>query len=166
MINSKGGKMYKCLKCGNTEKFYGIAKEQGNALIFQNYGEFKGCDGSSVLEEALDTLRKNHARQKQAVGVSESYPNAICIDTGPFQVSDPDISGKIPEKGDIFESGDDPVVAGTDPASAIRGNLWAIQNDDRGQEVNWAYITSDKSWKGFHEIRSCAACRSTNIVNI
>lgn len=166
MINSKGGKMYKCLKCGNTEKFYGIAKERGNALIFQNCGEFKSCDGSIVLEEALNTLRKNHARQKQAVGVSESYPNAICINTGPFQVSDPDISGKISEKGDIFKSGDDPGVAGTDPASVIRGNLWAIQNDDRGQDVNWAYITSDKSWKGFHEIRSCAACHSTNIINI
>jgi len=158
--------MYKCLECGNTEKFYGIAKEQGNALIFQNHGEFKGCDGSSVLEEALNTLRKNHARQKQAVGVSESYPNAICIDTSPFQVSDPGISGKIPEKGAIFESSDDPGVAGADPASVIRGNLWAIQNDDKGQEVNWAYITSDNSWKGFHEVRSCAACHSTNIVNI
>ncbi len=166
MINSKGGKMYKCLKCGNTEKFYGIAKERGNALIFQNCGEFKGSDGSIVLEEALNTLRKIHDSPKQAVGVLESYPNTICIGTGPFQVSDPDISGKISEKGDIFKSGDDPGVAGTDPASVIRGNLWAIQNDDRGQDVNWAYITSDKSWKGFHEIRSCAACHSTNIINI
>ena len=158
--------MYKCLECGNKEKFYGIAKERGNALIFQNCGEFKGCDGSSVLEEALNTLRNNHIRQKQAVGVSESYPNAVCIDTGPCQVSDPGISGKIPENSDIIEPGDDTGVSGTDPAAVIRGNLWAIQNDDKGQEVNWAYITSDKSWKGFHEVRSCAACHSTNIVNI
>ena len=158
--------MYKCLECGNTEKFYGIAKERGNALIFQNCGEFKGCDGGSVLEEALNTLRKNHVRQKQAVGVSESYPDAVCIDTGPCQVSDPDILGKIPEKGDILESVDDPETSAADPAAVIRGNLWAIQNDDKGQEVNWAYIISDKSWKGFHEVRSCAACHSTNIANI
>ena len=158
--------MYKCLECGNTEKFYGIAKERGNALIFQNCGEFKGCDGGSVLEEALNTLRKNHVRQKQAVGVPESYPDAVCIDTGPCQVSDPDILGKIPEKGDILESVDDPETSAVDPAAVIRGNLWAIQNDDKGQEVNWAYIISDKSWKGFHEVRSCAACHSTNIANI
>ena len=158
--------MYKCLECGNTEKFYGIAKERGNALIFQNCGEFKGCDGSSVMEEALNTLRNNHARQKQALTLSESYPNAVCIDTGPCQVSDPDISGKIPENGDIIEPGYGPGGSGAETTAIIRGNLWAIQNDDKGQEVNWAYITSDKSWKGFHEIRSCAACHSNNIVNI
>ena len=28
--------MYKCLDCGNEDKFYGVVKEQGNALIFQN----------------------------------------------------------------------------------------------------------------------------------
>ncbi len=158
--------MYKCLECGNTEKFYGIAKEQGNALIFQNRGEYKGCDGSSVLEEALDTLRKNHARQKQAAGASKSYPNAVCIDTGPCQVNDPDMSGKISGDGGILNSCDDQEASGPDPAAVIRGNLWAIQNNDKGQEVSWAYIISDKSWKGFHEVRSCAACHSTNIVNI
>ena len=158
--------MYKCLECSNTEKFYGIAKERGNALIFQNCGEFKGCDGSSVLEEALDALRKSHDRQKQTVGVSESYPNAVCIDTGPGQVSDPDPLCKISGKKDILESVDDPMAAGADPAEVIRGNLWSIQNDDKGEQVNWAYIISDKSWKGFHEVRSCVACKSTNIVNI
>ena len=159
--------MYKCLECGNTEKFYGIAKERGNALIFQNCGEFKGCDGSSVLEEALNTLRKNHIRQKQSAGIAGNYPNAVCINTGPCQVSDPDISGRIPPEGaGILESCDDPDTSGADPAAVVRGNLWAIQNDDKGQEVNWAYITSDRSWKGFHEVRSCAACHSTNIVNI
>jgi hypothetical protein len=173
--------MYKCLECGNTEKFYGIAKERGNALIFQNCGEFKGCDGGSVLEEALNTLRKNHVRQKQAVGVPESYPNAVCIDTGPCQVSDPgpntvpdqisdmDTLTEISDRKNIPGSGNDHSKASTDcadPAAVIRGNLWAIQNDDKGQEVNWAYIISDKSWKGFHEVRSCAACHSTNIANI
>ncbi len=159
--------MYKCLECGNTEKFYGIAKERGNALIFQNCGEFKGCDGSSVLEEALNTLRKNHIRQKQSAGISGNYPpNAVCIDTASCQVSDPDISGKIPEGGGILDSCDDPETSCGGPAAVIRGNLWAIQNDDKGEEVNWAYITSDKSWKGFHEVRSCAACHSTNIVNL
>ena len=28
--------MYKCLDCGNEDKFYGVVKEQGNALIYQN----------------------------------------------------------------------------------------------------------------------------------
>jgi hypothetical protein len=158
--------MYKCLECGNTEKFYGIAKERGNALIFQNCGEFKGSDGSNVLEEALDLLRKSHNSQKQIVGVSESYPNAVCIDAKPGQESDPDPACKISGKKDILESVDDSMAADTDPAEVIRGNLWSIQNDDKGEEVNWAYITSDKSWKGFHEVRSCAACKSTNIVNV
>ena len=158
--------MYKCLNCGNTDKFYGIAKEQGNALIFQNCGEFKGCNGSGVLEEALNALRKNHDRQKQAVDVSENYRNAVCIDTGPCRISDLDALDKISEEDDILESGDDPAATGGDPASVIRGNLWAIQNDNQGEEVTWAYITSDKSWKGFHEVRSCAACHSTNITNI
>ena len=173
--------MYKCLECGNTEKFYGIAKERGNALIFQNCGEFKGNDGSSVLEEALNSLRKNHDRQKQAVGVSESCPNAVCIDAGAGQISDPgpniepdeisdmDALTKISNRKNIPCAGNDHREAGTnsiDPAAVIRGNLWAIQNGDKGEEVNWAYIISDKSWKGFHEVRSCAACHSTNIVNI
>jgi hypothetical protein len=158
--------MYKCLECGNTEKFYGIAKERGNALIFQNCGEFKGCDGSNVLEEALDVLRKGHDRQKQVVGVSENYPNAVCINTGHGQISDPDSLSKISGHEDVLESIDDPVAPDADPGEVIRGNLWSIQNDDKGGQVNWAYITSDKSWKGFHEVRSCAACKSTNIVNI
>ncbi len=28
--------MYKCLECGNTFKFIGTVKEEGNALIYQN----------------------------------------------------------------------------------------------------------------------------------
>lgn len=28
--------MYKCLKCGNTYKFIGVVKEEGNAIIYQN----------------------------------------------------------------------------------------------------------------------------------
>jgi len=28
--------MYKCLECGNTYKFVGIVKEEGNAFIYQN----------------------------------------------------------------------------------------------------------------------------------
>ena len=31
--------MYKCLDCGNEDKFYGVVKEQGNALIYQNIKE-------------------------------------------------------------------------------------------------------------------------------
>ncbi len=157
--------MYKCLECGNTEKFYGIAKERGNALIFQNCGEFQGSDGASVLEEALNALSKNHDRQKQAVGVSESHPNAVFIDDDPCRISDPPLC-RISGKKDILKSLDEPIVEGTDPVCIIRGNLWAIQNDDKGEEVSWAYIISDKSWRGFHEVRSCAACKSTNIVNL
>jgi hypothetical protein len=28
--------MYKCLRCGNTYKFIGTVKEEGNAFIYQN----------------------------------------------------------------------------------------------------------------------------------
>lgn len=28
--------MYKCLNCGNTYKFIGMVKEEGNAFIYQN----------------------------------------------------------------------------------------------------------------------------------
>ncbi len=28
--------MYRCLKCGNTYKFIGTVKEEGNAYIYQN----------------------------------------------------------------------------------------------------------------------------------
>jgi len=157
--------MYKCLECGNTEKFYGIAKERGNALIFQNCGEVQGSDGANVLEEALDVLRKNHDRQKQAVGVSESYPNAVFIDEDPCMVSDPGPKCRISGEKETLKSLDEPVAGCIDPVSIIKGNLWAIQNDDKGEEVSWAYIISDKSWKGFHEVRSCAACNSTNIAN-
>jgi hypothetical protein len=153
--------MYQCLECGNKEKFYGIAKEQGNALIFQNYGEFEGCDGIRVLEETINTLKKNHDRQKQAVGVSGSYPNIVCFDTETGQISDPDISGKEKDSGSVND-----LDMNKDRGSVIRGNLWAIQNSDKGEKITWAYITSDKSWKGFHEVRSCAACHSTNICNI
>jgi hypothetical protein len=36
--------MYKCLDCGNVHKFYGIVKEEGKAIIFQNENNEK--DGS------------------------------------------------------------------------------------------------------------------------
>ena len=121
--------MYKCLNCGNTEKFYGTAKEKGNALIFQNCGNYKD----------------------------------------PGQISDPAVSNKISINIDDLDSIDDTFVTSIDnkdPGTVIRGNLWAIHNDDKGERVSWAYIMSDKGWKGFHEVRSCAACKSSNIVNV
>ncbi|MCD4670037.1 MAG: hypothetical protein K8S14_06290 [Actinomycetia bacterium] len=44
--------MYKCLECGNEDKFYGIVKEQGNALIFQNPKKSGERNGSAVKELA------------------------------------------------------------------------------------------------------------------
>lgn len=157
--------MYKCLNCGNTEKFYGMAKEQGNALIFQNCGEFTGSDGASVLEEALISLRESHERQKQPVG-AVVYPNAVSIGTGPGQVSAPDTACEVSDEKDLPGPGKNSGSVAQNPGTTIRGNLWAIQNDARGEDVSWAYITSDRSWKGFHQVRSCAACHSTNIATI
>ena len=151
--------MYKCLNCGNTEKFYGIAKEQGNALIFQNCGKFESSDGS-MLKEALHTLIKNHDRQKQPVIGATACPNVLSIDRGPCQVNNPYTACGVSGKNDL--SG----AAASDPGMAIRGDLWAIQNDDREQDVSWAYIISDRSWKGFHQVQSCAACSSTNIAAV
>ena len=166
--------MYKCLNCGNTEKFYGIAKEQGNALIFQNHGEFNGIDGSMVLEEALNALRESSNRQKQPVGPLSSIPsaapstvpNAIFIDTCPARDCASDAAFKVSDKNHFPGPGENYGAASTDPDMTIRGNLWAIQNDEKGEDITWAYITSDRSWKGFHEVRSCAACHSTNIASI
>jgi hypothetical protein len=33
--------MYKCKNCGNTEKFFGIVSEKGNAFICQNESDDK-----------------------------------------------------------------------------------------------------------------------------
>ncbi|MCJ7471495.1 MAG: hypothetical protein MUP02_01615 [Actinobacteria bacterium] len=157
--------MYKCLNCGNTDKFYGIAKEQGNALIFQNCGVVNGSDGSSVLEEALNALRKSSDRHKQPVGAL-SGPNAVFIDEGPFRTGIQDAVSGVSDKKHLPKSGGDPGAAPADPDMTIRGNLWAIQTDGKGEDITWAYITSDRSWKGFHEVRSCAVCRSTSIASI
>ena len=111
--------MYKCLNCGNEDKFYGIAKEQGNALIFQN-------------------LQKN---------TRENTPNPselVCA----ISEDRSSLSGPSENKFD---------------GNIVRGNLWAIQNNGSSAEITWAYIISEGSWKGFHEIRSCAVCNSTNI---
>lgn len=113
--------MYKCADCGNEDKFYGIAKEQGNALIFQNPQRSNGNNGSDIRELV-------HA-------VSEG---------GPFS----------------------PGQASGDPASnTVRSDLWAIRNNN-DEEITWAYIVSEDYWRGFHEVRSCAICDSTNIVSI
>jgi hypothetical protein len=105
--------MYKCLECGNEDKFYGMVKEQGNALIYQNIRS----DGEPVP-----------GRKLAAVGSCGS----------PFS-----------------ESGNE-----------VKGKLWAIQANETGDELTWAYIASEGSWRGFHEVRSCAVCNSTNIKNI
>ena len=114
--------MYKCLDCGNEDKFYGLVKEQGNALIFQNVK-------------------------------SETEP--------------------VPERQLSAVAGGGPVAAfpaftppPPDPGQTVRGNLWAIQNNGKNDEVTWAYLASEGSWKGFHEVRSCAVCHSRNIAFI
>lgn len=107
--------MYKCLNCGNEGKFYGVVKEQGNALIYQNV--------KSEVESA---------QERRLVSVSEGGSPS-----------------PLPESGDT-----------------VRGNLWAIQNNGKNDEVTWAYLASEGSWKGFHEVRSCAVCHSTSIASI
>ena len=106
--------MYKCLDCGNEDKFYGVVREQGNALIFQNTKSGTGP-----------------APEKQFASPEIGYP---------FPVA---------------ESGD-----------TVRGNLWAIQNNGNSDKVTWAYFTSEGSWRGFHEVRACAVCYSTDITSI
>ena len=107
--------MYKCLNCGNGDKFYGIAKEQGNALIFQNV--------KSEVEPVPE----------------RQFASVVCSGGSP----------SLPE-----------------PENTLRGNLWAIQNNGTNDEVTWAYLASEGSWKGFHEVRSCAVCHSTDIAAI
>ena len=104
--------MYKCLDCGNEDKFYGVVKEQGNALIFQNVKS-----GAEPVPE------------RQLAAVAGGGPSS------PLPVS----------------------------GQTVRGNLWAIQNDGKNDEMTWAYLASEGSWKGFHEVRSCAVCHSKNI---
>lgn len=114
--------MYKCLECGNEDKFYGIVKEQGNALIFQNLRKSEGENGSAV-KELVHT-------------VSEAGP----FSSGPAE---------------------DRSVNNT-----VRGDLWAIQNNGNSDGITWAYIISEGCWRGFHEVRSCAVCNSTNITSL
>lgn len=71
--------MYKCLDCGNTDKFTGIVTEKGNAYIYQN-------------------------------------PND----------------------------------------SIISGN----------SSLSWAYIISDKRWKGSPRIKKCFFCKSSRIKKV
>jgi hypothetical protein len=108
--------MYKCINCGNEDKFYGVVKEQGNALIFQN------------VQSGVEPVP-----ERQLAG-------AIC--------------------------GSGPTSPLPGPDNTVRGNLWAIQNNGKGDEVTWAYLASEGSWKGFHEVRSCAVCYSTDITSI
>jgi hypothetical protein len=105
--------MYRCLECGNEDKFYGMVKEQGNALIYQN------------IRDAGEPVP---GRKLAAVAAGGS----------PFP----------------------------GPDNEVRGKLWAIQDNGAGDELTWAYIASEGSWKGFHEVRSCAVCNSTNITSI
>jgi hypothetical protein len=102
--------MYRCLDCGNEDKFYGVVKEQGNALIYQN------------VKEAMEPVPR---KRLETVG-GGAFPS--------------------PQQDDI-----------------VKGKLWAIQNNGVSDEFTWAYLASEGSWKGFHEVRSCAACHSKNI---
>lgn len=104
--------MYKCLECGNEDKFYGVVKEQGSALIYQNV---------KSLGEPVP------ARQLSAVAAGGN--------------ADPD-------------------------AHEVKGRLWAIQDNGAGDELTWAYLASEGSWRGFHEVRSCGVCHSVNISSI
>jgi len=114
--------MYKCIDCGNEDRFYGIAKEQGNALIFQNPQRSNGGN-DSIVKELVHAVGEGGAFSPEPV---ES------------------------------KSGD----------NTVRNNLWAIQNSINDSDITWAYIVSEDYWRGFHEVRSCAICNSTNIVSL
>ena len=102
--------MYRCMDCGNEDKFYGMVKEQGDALIFQNTG--------SAVEPLLPG---------QPVPAPGEGRSSLLTD------------------------------------NTVKDKLWAIQNNGNDDGFTWAYLASKGSWKGFHEIRSCAVCHSTNI---
>jgi len=113
--------MYKCVDCGNEDRFYGIAKEQGNALIFQNPQKSGGND--SIVKDLV------------------------------YAVSE----------GGAFSSGP---LEGKSVDNTVRNNLWAIQNSTNNSEITWAYIVSEDYWRGFHKVKSCAICNSTNIISL
>ncbi len=46
--------MYKCLKCGNTYKFIGMVREEGNAIIYQNSDNNKDMDSLSWAIKTSD----------------------------------------------------------------------------------------------------------------
>lgn len=53
--------MYKCLKCGNTYKFTGLVKEEGNAIIYQNPDDGKDPDTLSWAIKTTDgKYKKTH----------------------------------------------------------------------------------------------------------
>ncbi len=108
--------MYKCLNCGNEHKFYGIVKEEGKAIIFQNENKEKVPGRLSVKEPV-------HAARGSAISKEGGFDHKI-----------------------------------------VRGNLWAIEENCKKDDITWAYLLPDKGWKGFHEVTSCAVCNSTNIV--
>ncbi len=51
--------MYKCLKCGNTYKFMGVVKEEGNAIIYQNSDDKKSTDSLTWAIKTSDSKYKN-----------------------------------------------------------------------------------------------------------
>jgi len=51
--------MYKCLKCGNTYKFIGAVKEEGNAIIYQNSDDESGTDSLTWAIKTSDSDYKN-----------------------------------------------------------------------------------------------------------
>ena len=53
--------MYKCLKCGNTYKFIGMVKEEGNAIIYQNSNGKKDGDSLTWAIKTSDSkYKKTH----------------------------------------------------------------------------------------------------------
>ena len=53
--------MYKCLKCGNTYKFTGTVKEEGNAFIYQNSNIKKDKDFLTWAVKTSDSkYQKTH----------------------------------------------------------------------------------------------------------
>jgi len=54
--------MYKCLDCGNTDKFIGVVKEEGNAYIYQNSAKKTDLDALTWIYITSDSNWKSSSR--------------------------------------------------------------------------------------------------------
>lgn len=60
--------MYKCNKCGNSEKFIGYVQEQGNAFIYQN-----DCGSDNGHVSGAEDLTKNNSVYTEHISENLSW---------------------------------------------------------------------------------------------